>query len=76
MFRNPATRNMIDGAALARMKPGSHLINASRGTVVDIEALAAALEAATSAAPRSTYSRLSRAETMTTSSRRWGVSTM
>ena len=40
----PATRNMIDGAALARMKPGSHLINASRGTVVDIEALAAALE--------------------------------
>ena len=35
---------MIDGAALARMKPGSHLINASRGTVVDIEALAAALE--------------------------------
>jgi D-3-phosphoglycerate dehydrogenase len=37
------TRNMIDAAALARMKPGSHLINASRGTVVDIDALAAAL---------------------------------
>jgi D-3-phosphoglycerate dehydrogenase len=38
-----ATRDMIDAAALARMKPGSHLINASRGTVVDIDALAAAL---------------------------------
>jgi D-3-phosphoglycerate dehydrogenase len=41
----PATRNMIDAAALERMKRGSHLINASRGTVVDIDALAAALRA-------------------------------
>lgn len=37
------TRNMMDAEALRRMKPGSHLINASRGTVVDLEALAAAL---------------------------------
>ena len=37
------TANMIGPAQLAAMKPGSHLINASRGTVVDIEALAAAL---------------------------------
>lgn len=40
----PQTLRMIDAAALARMRRGSHLINASRGTVVDIEALAAALE--------------------------------
>ena len=40
----PQTLNMIGAAELARMKPGSHLINASRGTVVDIDALAAALE--------------------------------
>jgi D-3-phosphoglycerate dehydrogenase len=39
----PQTRRMIDAAALSRMRPGSHLINASRGTVVDIDALADAL---------------------------------
>ena len=39
------TRNMIGAAQLATMKPGSHLINASRGTVVDIDALAEALHA-------------------------------
>lgn len=40
----PATQGMIGAAQLARMKPGSHLINASRGTVVVIDALADALE--------------------------------
>ncbi len=40
---SPSTRMMIGAAELASMRPGSILINASRGTVVDIEALAAAL---------------------------------
>jgi D-3-phosphoglycerate dehydrogenase len=40
----PQTRYMIGPAELARMKPGSKLINAARGTVVDIEALTAALD--------------------------------
>lgn len=39
-----ATKNMIGAAELAAMKPNSVLINASRGTVVDIDALAHALE--------------------------------
>jgi D-3-phosphoglycerate dehydrogenase len=38
------TANMIGIEQLAAMKPGSHLINASRGNVVDIDALADALE--------------------------------
>jgi D-3-phosphoglycerate dehydrogenase len=40
----PQTKDMIGPAELARMKPGSKLINAARGTVVDIEALNAALD--------------------------------
>ena len=39
-----ATKNMITVAQLAKMKRGAHLINASRGNVIDIDALAAALE--------------------------------
>ncbi|UKE71796.1 phosphoglycerate dehydrogenase [Xanthomonas graminis] len=39
----PATRDMIGAAQIAQMKPGAHLINASRGTVIDIAALDAAL---------------------------------
>jgi D-3-phosphoglycerate dehydrogenase len=40
----PATQWMIGAAELALMKPGSVLINAARGTVVVIEALAEALQ--------------------------------
>jgi D-3-phosphoglycerate dehydrogenase len=39
----PATRLMIGATELARMRRGAMLINASRGSVVDIDALAAAL---------------------------------
>lgn len=39
----PQTQNMFGAAEMAMMKPGSILINASRGTVVDIDALASAL---------------------------------
>ena len=40
----PATRGLIGRNQIMAMKPGAHLINASRGTVVDIDALAEALE--------------------------------
>ena len=39
----PQTNRMIGAAQLARMKEGARLINASRGTVVDIDALVEAL---------------------------------
>jgi D-3-phosphoglycerate dehydrogenase len=37
---NPSTKNMFAAEQISQMKPGGILINASRGTVVDIEALA------------------------------------
>jgi D-3-phosphoglycerate dehydrogenase / 2-oxoglutarate reductase len=39
----PATSGMIGAAELRLMKPGAYLINNSRGTVVDLDALAKAL---------------------------------
>jgi len=39
----PSTHGMIGAAEIAAMKKGAFLINNSRGTVVDLEALAAAL---------------------------------
>jgi D-3-phosphoglycerate dehydrogenase len=41
---NSSTRDMIGAEQLALMKAGGILINASRGTVVDIDALAASLK--------------------------------
>src|SRR5262249_56110044 len=41
----PGTQGMMGAAQIARMKPGAKLINASRGTVVDIDALADTLKA-------------------------------
>ncbi|MBW2191620.1 MAG: phosphoglycerate dehydrogenase [Deltaproteobacteria bacterium] len=40
----PVTRNIIDADAMKAMRRGALLINAARGSVVDIEALAQALE--------------------------------
>ena len=40
----PSTKLMFGARQIAKMKPGAHLINASRGSVVDIDALAAALQ--------------------------------
>lgn len=40
----PSTRNLMDQERISQMKPKSILINASRGTVVDIDALTRALE--------------------------------
>lgn len=40
----PATRHLIDDAALRAMKPGALLVNTSRGAVVDTRALIAALK--------------------------------
>jgi len=41
----PETQGMMGAPQIAAMKPGAKLINASRGTVVDIDALAEALRA-------------------------------
>lgn len=40
----PQTRLMLDRAAIAKMKPGAVLINYARGDLVDLDALADALE--------------------------------
>jgi D-3-phosphoglycerate dehydrogenase len=40
----PQTKNLIGREELSRMRPGSYLLNASRGTVVVIDALAEALK--------------------------------
>ncbi len=40
----PETENLIDGAALAAMPEGAHLINAARGPLIDEDALISALD--------------------------------
>lgn len=40
----PQTRHLFDEKLFARIKPGAHLINVARGSVIDQEALIASLE--------------------------------
>lgn len=42
---SPSTKNLMSAERIAQLKQGSILVNAARGTVVDIDALAIALEA-------------------------------
>ena len=42
---NDETRGMVDARLLSLMRPGGYLVNTSRGGVVDVDALVAALEA-------------------------------
>ncbi len=40
----PATRHLLDDAALARIRPGAHLVNVARGSLIDQDALVRALD--------------------------------
>jgi D-3-phosphoglycerate dehydrogenase / 2-oxoglutarate reductase len=44
---NGATRHLIDGPALAAMRPGAYLVNVARGEVVDAQAVRDALRSGT-----------------------------
>jgi D-2-hydroxyacid dehydrogenase (NADP+) len=67
----PATTHLIDGAALALMKPTATLINVARGKVVDEDALIAALAAGRIAAAGLD---VTREEPLPTSSPLWAMS--
>jgi D-3-phosphoglycerate dehydrogenase len=63
----PSTAGMIGAAEIAAMKPGGILINAARGTVVEIERWPTPSRPRSCWAPPSTCSRSSRAPTRTSS---------
>ncbi|HEY1854886.1 MAG TPA: phosphoglycerate dehydrogenase [Solirubrobacterales bacterium] len=42
--KTPETENMIDAAAIERMKDGARVVNCARGQLVDLDALVAGLE--------------------------------
>ena len=66
----PATFRMIGAAEIVAMKPAAYLINNCRGTVVDLDALAAALREGGSAGRPSMFSRSNPARTRKGSTRR------
>jgi D-3-phosphoglycerate dehydrogenase len=66
----PQTAGMIGAQQIAAMKPGAYLINNSRGTVVDLDAAAAALRSGHLGGAASMSSRSSRLPMPTASSRR------
>ena len=41
----PSTYRMMDAGAFGKMRPGSYLVNCARGTLVDHDALLAAIDA-------------------------------
>ncbi len=43
--KTPETKHLINASSLSKMKPNAHIINCSRGGIVDEEALVEALEA-------------------------------
>ena len=67
----PSTRNLLDEERIQQMKPSGILINASRGTVVDIDALAIALKQSTYSVRRSMSFRSNRNLIATNSSHRY-----
>lgn len=72
---NASTKNLMGAREIALMKPGALLINAARGTVVDIPALCDALATKHWQGRQSTYSQPSRQPTAILSLRRCVIST-
>lgn len=67
----PSTKNLMNAARIAQLKQGAILINAARGTVVDIDALAQALKTGNFRVPQLMYSPLSPLQLMKNLSHRY-----
>ncbi len=65
----PETRGLINAEKIALMKPTAVIVNTARGPIIDLKALAAALERGRSLAPRSMWWTRSRCRPMRLSTR-------